>query len=126
MRRGFDLDFRVRPGLPEENFVAEAIGNVVAFQLQRKRGEPLRWQVVRVEGAHSHHFRLVVVHPDRAFDPGIELELRHLLHELSDESVDQLRQKLQAAEHEGLRPLPLRHVRESVDFWNDDFWNWVG
>jgi hypothetical protein len=124
--RGLDVEFRLRPGVTEENFVAEVIGNVAAFRLQRERGEPLSWQVVRVEMARSHHFRLVVGHPDRILDLGIGHDLKRLLDALSHESVDELRQKLHAAERDGLRPIPLRHVHESVDFWKDDFWNWMG
>jgi len=99
---------------------------VAAFRLQRERGEPLTWQVVRVEGAGTHHFRLVVGHPDRALDIGIGHDLKRLLDRLSQETIDELRRTLRAAEHEGLRPTPLRHVHEAVDFWRDDFWNWMG
>lgn len=126
MHRGLDVEFHLRPGLTDENFVAEAIGNVAAFRLRQTRGEALTWQVVRVEGAQSHHFRLVVGHPDRMLDLGIGHDLKRLLDDLSNETTDELRKKLQAAEREGLRPTRLRHVHESVDFWKDDFWNWLG
>ncbi len=124
--RGLEIDLHLKPGLPEENFVAEAIGNVAAFRLQRERGEPLSWQVVRVEGSGAHHFRLVIRHPDRVLDIGIGHELKRLLDSLSDEAVEGLRRRFDAARREGLKPTRLRHVHESVDFWQDDFWNWLG
>lgn len=126
MHRGIDVEIHLRPGLSDEGFVAEAIGNVAAFRLQQERGESLTWQVVRVEGTSSHHFRLVVGHPDRVLDLGIGRDLKTLLDELSRETVDELRRKLHGAEREGLRPNRLRHVHESVDLWKDDFWNWLG
>lgn len=126
MHRGLDVELHLRPGLTDENFVAEAIGNVAAFRLQQERGEPLTWQVVRVQGTNSHHFRLVVGHPDRVLDVGIGHDLKVLLDGLSRKTVEELRQALHQAAHEGLRPTRLRHVHESVDFWKDDFWNWFG
>jgi hypothetical protein len=112
--------------MANENFVAEAIGNVAAFRLQRERGEPLTWQVLRVSATHDHHFRLVIAHPDRVLDLGINRDLKRVLDALSDETADALRRKLEEAVHDGLRVVPLRHVHESVDFWKDDFWNWMG
>jgi len=126
MHRGVDIELHLVSGLPNENFVAEALGNVAAFRLQKDRGEPLAWQVVRVEARHSHHFRLVVRHPERALDPGFAHALARILDSLSKETVDDLRQELHVAERDGLRPTRLRHVHESVDYWNDDFWNWLG
>jgi hypothetical protein len=116
----------LQPGLTDENFVAEAIGNLAAFRLQQERGEPLSWQVVRVEGRGAHHFRLVVRHPARALDVGIGHDLKRFLDALSHGTVDEVRRRLAAAEREGLKLSRLRHVRESVDFWQDDFWNWLG
>jgi len=116
----------LRPGLGDENFIAEAIGNLAAFELQKERGESLEWQVVRVEGSSSHHFRLVLRHPDRALDVGIGHGVRQRLDSLSDETVDELRRRFAAAERNGLKPNRLRHVHESVDYWQDDFWNWLG
>ncbi len=124
--RGLDVELHLTPGLADENFVAEAIGNVAAFRLQKERHEPLTWQVVRVEEGRSHHFRLLVVHPDRVLDPGIAHALARTLDSLSNETTDELRRQLHAAEEEGLHPTPLRHAHESVDFWNDDFWHWMG
>lgn len=124
--RGLEVDLHLRPGLGEENFIAEAIGNVAAFRLQRERGEPLSWQVLRVEGSGAHHFRLVIRHPDRVLDIGIGPKLRRLLDSLSNETVEELRGRFDDAKREGLKPTRLRHVHESVDFWQDDFWNWLG
>ncbi len=127
MRRGVAVDLGLRPGLPDEGFVAEAIGNLAAFELARQRNERLDWQVLRVElGRGHHHFRLIVRHPERALDLGFGRELGAVLRSLSDESVDELRRRFAAARRAGLQPVPLRHVREAVDFWRDDFWNWLG
>jgi len=120
------IGLHLKPGLTDENFIAEAIANLAAFRLQRERGETLAWQVVRVEGSGSHHFRLVIRHPDRALDIGIEHSLKRILDSLSNETVDQLRTRFEVAEREGLKPVRIRHVHESVGFWQDDFWNWLG
>ncbi len=124
--RGLEIGLHLRPGLTEENFIAEAIGNLAAYRLQQARGEALAWQVVRVEGSSGHHFRLVIRHPERVLDIGIEPALKRLLDSLSDETVEELRKRFEAAEREGLKPTRIRHVHESVDFWRDDFWNWLG
>jgi hypothetical protein len=116
----------LKPGLAEENFIAEAIGNLAAFRLQQQRGEMLAWQVLRVEGSGVHHFRLIVRHPERALDVGIGHDLKRLLDSLSDETVDELRKRFDIARRDGLKPIQIRHVRDSVDFWQDDFWNWLG
>jgi hypothetical protein len=117
----------LRPGLANEGFVAEALGNLAAHELARRRNERLDWQVLRVDGpGPHHHYRLVVRHPDRALDLGFAGELGTILHELSGESVDALRERFEAAQRAGLRPVPLRHVTETVDLWQDDFWNWLG
>jgi hypothetical protein len=126
MHRGIEIGLHLKPGLTDENFVAQAIGNIAAFRLQRMRGEPLEWNVLRVEGSGAHHFRLVIRHPDRILDLGIEHDLKRLLDSLSDETVEELRRRYEGAEREGLKPVALRHVRESVDLWQDDFWNWLG
>lgn len=126
MHRGLEIGLHLRPGLTDENFIAEAIGNLAAFRLQLERREPLAWQVVRVEGSGAHHFRLVVRHPERVLDIGIERDLRRILDSLSNETVDELRRRFADAEREGLKPSRIRHVHESVDFWRDDFWNWLG
>lgn len=126
MHRGLAIGLHLRAGLTDENFIAEAIGNLAAFRLQRERREPLAWQVVRVEGSGAHHFRLVVRHPERVLDIGIERDLRRILDSLSNETIDELRRRFADAEREGLKPSRIRHVHESVDFWRDDFWNWLG
>jgi hypothetical protein len=114
------------PGLPNENFIAEAIGNLAAYELQRERAETLAWQVLRVEESGGHHYRLVIRHPDRVLDIGIARDVKRLLDSLSDETIDELRARFDEAKGTGLKPSPLRHIRESVDFWRDDFWNWMG
>jgi hypothetical protein len=124
--RGIEIGLHLKPGLVDENFIALAIGNVAAFRLQQKRGETLAWQVLRVEGSGGHHFRLVVRHPDRILDVGIKHDLKRLLDSLSNETVEELRRRYLGAERDGLKPVPLRRVHESVDLWQDDFWNWVG
>lgn len=114
------------PGMPEENFVAEAICNLAAFRLQKERREPLVWQVLRVQSANSYHFRLVIRHPERVLDLGIKNDLRSILDALSSLSVEELRRQFTDAAGAGLKPVPLRHLHEDVDFWRDDFWNWLG
>lgn len=112
--------------MADENFVGMAIGNLAAFRLQRERGESLVWQVIRIEGASSHHFRLVIRHPERVLDVGIGQDLMRILDSLSDETVEDLRTQFDGAQREGLKPVDLRHLHEEVDFWRDDFWNWLG
>jgi hypothetical protein len=124
--RGIEVGLHLKPGMDDENFVAEAIGNLAAFELQHKRGESLTWQVVRVESQNSHHIRLVIRHPDRVLDLGIKDDLKPILDSLSDETVEELRARYDTARLAGLSPTPLRHVHEDVDFWRDDFWNWLG
>ena len=74
MHRGLEIGRHLRPGLANEEFVAEAIPNLAAFRLQQERGEPLVWQMLRVELSGSHHYRLVIRHPDRLLDLGIALD----------------------------------------------------
>ena len=124
--RGLEIGLHLKPGLPDENFIAEAISNLAAYRLQQERGETLAWQVLRVESSGSHHFRLVIRHPERVLDLGIERDLKHLLDTLSAETVAELRKRFESATQEGLTPVRIRHVQESVDFWQDDFWNWLG
>jgi hypothetical protein len=112
--------------LADEDFVGMAIGNLAAFSLQRERNESLVWQVIRIEGSSSHHFRLVVRHPERVLDVGITQDLKRILDSLSDETVEELRRRFEGAQREGLKPVALRHLHEEVDFWRDDFWNWLG
>ena len=127
MHRGLEVDIHLRPGLADDNFVAQSLGNLAAFRLASDRNERLDWQVLRVESSGSHHhYRLVLRHPDRLLDLGFRSDLERVLDDLSDESVDQLRERLRTAEERGLRVVPLRYVRQEVDFWQDDFWNWIG
>lgn len=99
---------------------------MAAFRLARERQERLVWQVVRVEEGTSHHFRLVIAHPERVLDLGLARGVKSQLDALSSLTTDQLRDTLRSAESEGLQPVKLRHVREAVDYWRDDFWNWLG
>jgi hypothetical protein len=124
--RGLEIGLHLKPGLKDESFVALAIANLAAFRLQRDRGEPLVWQVLRIETTNSHHFRLVIRHPERLLDVGIASDLKRILDSLSDETVDELRGRFDRAQRDGLKPVPLRHLHEEVDFWRDDFWNWMG
>ncbi len=124
--RGIQIDLHLKPGLPDEGHLATALGNLAAFELQRERGETLTWQVLRVEGTGDHHFRLVIRHPDRVLDLGLTADLKRRLDALSDESVVELRRRFDQAQREGLKPVALRRVHETVDYWRDDFWNWVG
>ena len=126
MHRGIEVGIYLRPGLDDDNFVAQALGNLAAFRLQGARGEGLEWQVLRVEMKPHHHYRLVLRHPDRMVDLGFKSQLEGILNELSDESVEQLRDRLSAAERGGLKLVLLRSVPADVDFWRDDFWNWLG
>ncbi len=81
--------------------------------------------MLEVEGTRAHHFRLVLRHPTRLLDVGFKSALSATLDRLSAHAVDQLRGELRAAEAAGLHPLELRRVPEEVDFWRDDFWNWI-
>lgn len=126
MKRGLEVGIHLRPGLPEETFVAGALGNLAGFELQRERNEPLDWQILRVEGTDQHHYRLVIHHPERRLDVGLERTLAGILDRLSSETVEELRARLKDAESQGLKPVALRHVAEEVDYWQDDFWNWIG
>jgi hypothetical protein len=103
-----------------------AIGNLAAFRLQRERAETLVWQVIRIDRTNSHHYRLVIRHPERILDVGLASDLKRILDGLSDESVEELHRRFTDAQREGLTPVALRHLQEEVDFWRDDFWNWFG
>lgn len=126
MHRGIEVGIYLRPGLADDNFVAESLGNIAAFRLSAERHEHLEWQVLRVEGSRHHHYRLVLRHPDRLLDLGFKSQLETILNDLSNETVDQLRERLRTAEQGGLRIVRLRRVHEEVDFWQDDFWNFIG
>jgi hypothetical protein len=127
VHRGIEVGIHLRPGLEDENFIAGALANLAAYRLQQERKEPLEWQVLRVEGSPGqHHFRLVLRHPDRMLDLGLRENLGKTLDLLSQQTPDGLHHQLSEAEAAGLRPVPLRTVHETVDFWRDDFWNWLG
>ena len=126
MNRGVEVGIHLRPGLEDDNFVANALGNLAAFRLQVERKERLEWQVFRVEGSAGHHYRLALRHPERVLDIGFRTNLEAVLQDLSDESVEELRQRLEMAVRAGLRESVLRTVRQEVDYWRDDFWNWLG
>ncbi len=127
MHRGVELGIFLQRGLHEEEFVARALGNLAAYRLQQERKEPLEWQVLRVQTSeHQHHYRLVVRHPDRVLDLGFRNDLERILTDLSNETEEQLHDRLRAAEREGLKLQPLRAVKEEVDFWEDKFWEYIG
>lgn len=126
VHRGVELELHLRAGLPNDGFVAEALGNLAAFELARQRSEALVWQVLRVEQGRSHHFRLIVRHPERRLDLGFTHDLRRILRSLSAQSVENLRARLSEAERQGLTPVRLRHLHESVDYWHDEFWKSIG
>ena len=126
MYRGVEVGIYLRPNLDDDNFVATALGNLAAFLLQEERKERLEWQVLRVEGTAHHHYRLVLRHPERILDLGFKSALEQILKDLSNESVDQLRERLHKAEKAGLHAVSLRSVPQEVDYWRDDFWNWFG
>jgi hypothetical protein len=126
MHRGVEIGLYLRRDLTDDNFVAGALGNLAAFGVANARKERLDWQVLRVNATRGHHYRLLLRHPDRVLDLGFKTDIERILGELSDESVEQLRNRLSAAERAGLTVRPLRVVHEEVDFWKDDFWNWLG
>ena len=127
MHRGLEIGIFLAKGLRDEEFVARAIGNLAAYRLREARHEPLEWQVLRIEtSSRQHHYRLVIRHPDRLLDLGIKKDLAGLLRDLSDETEEQLHRRFDEAEHAGLRAVPVRRVKEEVDFWQDDFWRFLG
>jgi len=126
MNRGIEIDIELAAGTPNANFIAEALGNLAGFDLQQQRGEPLEWQVLRIEESHHHHFRLAIRHPARPLDLGLTHALRATLAVLARETPDELRTRLRRAEGQGLRLTRLRHLHEAPDLWQDDFWNWMG
>lgn len=127
MHRGIEVGIHLRDGLPDENFIATALGNLAAYDLQSLRREALEWQILRVEGSPGqHHFRLIIRHPERVLDIGLGQDLAKVLDSLSNETQEELARRLSVAETKGLKRVPLRHVHEAVDYWRDDFWNWFG
>lgn len=126
LHRGLEINIHLSPGLANENFVAEALGNLAADRLQRERYEPLQWQILRVELPQTHFFRLAIRHPERALDLGLTHALKNALDELSALSVEDLSRRFHDAQAKGLSPVPLRHVHETPDLWQDDFWRHLG
>ncbi len=127
MTRGIEVAIHLTPGPNDTDAIAGALGNLAAYRLGRQRGETLQWQILKVmESDGKHFYRLLMRHPERRLDLGIHAALGRTLEELSANSPDALREALRAAEAEGLRPVPLRTIRYAVDFWRDDFWNWIG
>jgi len=126
VHRGIELDLHLTPGLHNESFIAVALGNLLAFRLQKERGERLAWQILQIEGGSDHHYRLVLRHPERVLDVGLQHDLHRDLEELRQRTSEQLHQELEAAKSAGLVPVGLRHVTELPDLWKDDFWNWIG
>ncbi len=126
MARGLEVDIHLVPGLHDEGFVAEALGNLAADELGRARGERLQWQVLRVTGAGGHHYRLIVRHPDHLLDVGLGRALRTTLSRLARFTPAKLHLELDRARAAGLQLVRLRTVHETVDYWHDDFWNWIG
>jgi len=127
MHRGVEVGIFLRPGIDDDNAVAEALGNLAAFRLAGVRRERLLWQVLRIQTSSAqHHYRVVLRHPDRILDTGFRSDLGRILGELSDLTEDALRDELRAAERAGLQVVKVRRVEEDVDFWRDDFWNFMG
>jgi hypothetical protein len=127
MSRGLEVGIYLRPGLHDETFVAQALGNLAAFRLQQLRKETLQWQVLRVDGSPGqYHYRLVIRHPERTLDIGIRHDLASTLNDLSNESEDELARRLADAKAQGLQTVALRPIHEAVDYWRDDFWHWLG
>ena len=127
MHRGIEVGIHLRDGLADENFIATALGNLAAYDLQSLRKEALQWQILRVEGSPGqHHFRLIIRHPDRVLDLGLTRDLAKVLDSLSAETQEELARRLTVAESKGLERVPLRRLHEPVDYWKDDFWNWFG
>jgi hypothetical protein len=127
MAKGLEVGIHLRPGLADETFVARALGNLAAFELGRARKETLEWQVLLVETSPGqHHYRLVIRHPERVLDLGVHQNLSRILDDLSNETHEELAKRFAEAQSNGLTAVPLRRISEPVDFWRDDFWNWIG
>ncbi len=124
MSRGLEIGLHLTPDLPDEIFIATALGNLVAYRLQEERKETLQWQVLRIVGTGPHHYRLILRHPERSLDLGLAGDVKRLLESISELSPSQLRESLKAAESSGLKPVPLRTVEETSDLWEDDFWKY--
>lgn len=126
MSEGIELDIGVREGMANEEFIAVAIGNIASYNLSRERNEGLQWQILRIEESGSHHYRVVLRHPDKSLDIGLKRALEKELKRLSSLDVENIRDEYEKCEKDGLKPSRLRHVSEHPDTWNDDFWNWIG
>lgn len=127
MHRGVEIGIYLQPRLHEEELVARELGNLAAYRLGQERKERLEWQVLRVQTSeHQHHYRLVVRHPDHVLDVGFRKDLERILSDLSDETEEQLHGRIETAERDGLKLQPVRRVTETVDFWEDKFWEFIG
>ncbi len=124
--RGVEIGIHLSPGLKDEGFVAQALGNLAAYRLAVERGEKLQWQVFRVSGGGEHHFRLVVRHPEHMLELGLRKKLEDYMSDLSDCSENELKLRFQDAVKNGLKAPPLNTVAENLDLWSDNFWNWFG
>jgi hypothetical protein len=127
MNRGIEVAIHLTPGPTDTDRIAMCLGNVAAYRLGLQRGERLDWQVLRVqESGGKHFYRLLVRHPERVLDLGIRTDLARILDEVSANTPTELEESLQKARSEGARVIPLRTVQYEVDYWRDDFWNWIG
>ncbi len=127
MSRGIEIAIHLTPGPADVDSIACDLGNLAAFRLGQKRGEPLDWQILRVvESDGKHFYRLIVRHPTRMLDLGIHADLGRILDEISKSSPGELREAVHTAESQGLRKVPIRTIRYEVDYWRDDFWNAIG
>ena len=90
MERGLEFDLRLAPGHRHETFFAQALGSLAVDRFQSERGEPLQWQVLRIDEWHLHHFRLVVRRPTWLLDLGLHHQVRRTLEDLSREDEEEL------------------------------------
>jgi len=126
MEPGIEIEFELREGHESGNFVAQAIGNLAAFHVASERKEHLLWQVIRREGPGPARYRLLVRHPDRRLDIGLRHDIHREMDRLQELSREQLHRVLDEATTHGLVVVPIRHVHEAPDLWQDDFWNHLG
>ncbi|MBX8636580.1 MAG: hypothetical protein KIS30_08470 [Thermoplasmata archaeon] len=124
--RGVEIGIHLSPGLADEGFVALALGNLAAFKLASEKKDKLQWQVLRITGGDSHHFRLVVRHPEKMVEMGIRKKLEEYMTDLSMYSESKLKAAFDDAAKNGLKAVPLRTIPEDLDLWSDNFWNWLG
>jgi hypothetical protein len=127
MSRGIEVAIHLTPGPTDTDSIATDLGNLAAFRLGQRRGEPLEWQILRVvESGGQHFYRLIVRHPQRILDIGIHTDLGRILEDISKSPPAELKEAVRAAESEGLHKVPIRTIHYEVDYWRDDFWNAIG